>query len=92
MLQPLLRLKARLKAAPVCCAPAPKLSPTDALLERLRVVSLLLPVAAASVMSRTAFSVMWPGALMRAPMAVMSPLSAPVPVAVMVTLRPASMA
>ena len=49
-------------------------------------------MAAASVMSRTAFSVMWPGALMRAPMAVMSPLSAPVPVAVMVTLRPASMA
>ena len=58
-------------------------------------VSLVLPMAAASVMSRTACSVIWPGALMRAPMAVMSPLSplsAPVPVAVMVTLRPASMA
>jgi len=56
------------------------------------VVSVLLPMAAARVMSRTAFKGMLPGALMREPMAVISPLLVPVPVAVMVTLRPASMA
>ena len=53
---------------------------------------LLVPMAAARVMSRVARRVASPPALTRAPSRVMSPWSAPVPLALMLRLRPVVMA
>ena len=88
LLQPLLRLAARVRLRPW----PPRLTPTAPLLLRLLLVSLLVPMAAARVMSRAARSVASPPALRRAPSRVMSPASAPVPLAVMLKLRPVVMA